>query len=173
MSVHPLRRFIITAFLLFIGWRLLYDLLLLPDGRIDYFMSITGVQLASYILIFLGWEIETSGRLIAQAGSRAVEILNGCNGLQVLGLFSGFIFAYPGNNLKRIYVMLFGMLILYFSNVIRIIFFVFVNAQYPDYWDISHSIITHLFTYPIILLIWYWWIVINEEDVYLSLKMSS
>ncbi len=155
--------FILKAMSIFVFWRLTYDLVLLPDGRIDYFMSISGVKVASYVLMFFDWEIITDGRLIAHAGSRAVEILDGCNGLQVLGLFSGFVFAYPGNKIKRLYFICFGLTILYLSNVLRIICFVLVNALCPEFWNISHSIITHLFTYPIVLLLWYWWITINEE----------
>ena len=41
--------------------------------------------------------------------------------------------------------------------------FCLVNALCPEFWNISHSIITHLFTYPVVLLLWYWWITINEE----------
>ena len=163
LNFSPLGIFIIKAISIFVFWRLAYDLVLLPDGRIDYFMSISGVQIASYILMFFGWEIVTDGRLIAHAGSKAVEILDGCNGLQVLGLFSGFVFAYPGTKIKRMYVIFSGLIILYLSNVMRIICFVLVNALCPEFWNISHSIITHLFTYPVVLLLWYWWITINEE----------
>jgi hypothetical protein len=45
-----------------------------PDGRLDTWLSITGVKLAAAGLSFLGWEIETTGRFIACVGNRGVEI---------------------------------------------------------------------------------------------------
>ena len=46
LNFSPLGMFIIKAISIFVFWRLAYDLVLLPDGRIDYFMSISGVQTA-------------------------------------------------------------------------------------------------------------------------------
>ena len=75
---------------------MIYDLYLLPNGRLDEFLSISGVSIASKILSFAGFFIESDGRIIGCIGARAVEINNGCNGLQLFGMFSGFIVSYPG-----------------------------------------------------------------------------
>ena len=77
------------------GWQLIYDLYLLPNGRLDEFLSLSGVSIASKILSFTGFSIQAEGRIIGCVGARAVEINNGCNGLQLFGMFSGFIVSYP------------------------------------------------------------------------------
>ncbi len=58
----PLTLFLLKAGGVYAAWQLIYDLVVLPDGRLDTWLSITGVKLAAAGLSFLGWEIETAGR---------------------------------------------------------------------------------------------------------------
>ena len=43
---------------------MIYDLYLLPNGRLDEFLSISGVSIASKILSFAGFAVESDGRII-------------------------------------------------------------------------------------------------------------
>ncbi len=95
-KLSPLALFLLKAGGIYAAWQLLYDLVVLPDGRLDTWLSITGVKLAAASLSLLGWDIGSTGRFIACVGNRGVEIQNGCNGMDLLGLYAGFIIAYPG-----------------------------------------------------------------------------
>jgi len=117
----------------------------------------------------LGWDVEISGRILTCVGQKGVEIQNGCNGLNLLGLYGGFIVAYPGPWKKRIMFLMVGLFILYSANVIRIAFFAVFNASLPQYWDAAHDYSSYVFFYPIVLLFWYLWTVISDQrDILVS-----
>ena len=170
----PLTLFLLKAGGVYAAWQLVYDLVVLPDGRVDTWLSITGVTLAAAGLSFVGWEIETAGRFIACAGNRGVEIQNGCNGLDLLGLYSGFIIAYPGVLKKRMAFIVGGIGLLFIANVFRIAFFVLSNLYYPNYWDSVHYWSSFVFFYPIVLTLWYLWTTVSDRnDIFSDASLSS
>ncbi|MDP7216703.1 MAG: archaeosortase/exosortase family protein [Candidatus Marinimicrobia bacterium] len=153
---------------------MIYDLVVLPDGRLDTWLSITGVKLAAAGLSFLGWEIETTERFIACVGSRGVKIQNGCNGMDLLGLYAGFIIAYPGELKKRIAFLAGGIGLIFIANVFRIAFFALSNLYYPQYWDSVHLYSSYVFFYPIVLTLWYLWTTVNDHtDIFSGESFSS
>ncbi len=159
----PLTIFLLKAGGIYAVWQLIYDLVVLPDGRLDTWLSITGVKLAAAGLSLFGWEIETAGRFIACVGNRGVEIQNGCNGMDLLGLYAGFIIAYPGELKKRIAFLAGGIGLIFIANVFRIAFFALSNLYYPQYWDSVHFYSSYVFFYPIVLTLWYLWTTVSDH----------
>ena len=170
----PLTLFLLKAGGVYAVWQLLYDLVILPDGRLDTWLSLTGVKLAAAGLSFVGWEIETAGRFIACAGNRGVEIQNGCSGMDLLGLYAGFIIAYPGDLKKRMTFIAAGIGLIFVANVFRIAFFVLSNLYYPNYWDPVHHWSSFVFFYPIVLTLWYLWTTVSDHtDIFSGASLSS
>ena len=170
----PLTLFLLKAGGVYAAWQLVYDFVVLPDGRIDTWLSITGVKLAAAGLSFVGWEIETAGRFIACAGNRGVEIQNGCNGMDLLGLYAGFIIAYPGVLKKRMAFIVGGIGLIFIANVFRIAFFVLANLYYPNAWDPIHQWSSYVFFYPIVLTLWYLWTTVSDRnDIFSGASLSS
>ena len=170
----PLTLFLLKAGGVYAVWQLLYDLVILPDGRLDTWLSLTGVKLAAAGLSFVGWEIETAGRFIACIGNRGVEIQNGCNGMDLFGLYAGFIIAYPGDLKKRMAFIAGGIGLIFVANVFRIAFFVLSNLYYPNYWDPVHYWSSIVFFYPIVLTFWYLWTTLSDHtDIFSGGSFSS
>ena len=170
----PLTLFLLKAGGVYAVWQLIYDLVVLPDGRVDTWLSLTGVKLAAAGLSFAGWEIETAGRFIACAGNRGVEIQNGCSGMDLLGLYAGFIIAYPGDLKKRMTFIAGGIGLIFVANVFRIAFFVLSNLYYPNYWDPVHYWSSIVFFYPIVLTLWYLWTTVSDHtDIFSGASLSS
>ena len=170
----PLTLFLLKAGGVYAVWQLLYDLVILPDGRLDTWLSLTGVKLAAAGLSFAGWEIETAGRFIACIGNRGVEIQNGCNGMDLFGLYAGFIIAYPGDLKKRMAFIAGGIGLIFVANVFRIAFFVLSNLYYPNYWDPVHYWSSIVFFYPIVLTLWYLWTTVSDHtDIFSGASLSS
>ena len=96
----PLTIFFIKVGLIYGGWEVLYQYVFLPDFWLDTWLSHAGVSLAAGSLSFLGWDIESTARFVCVVGNRGIEVQNGCNGLDLLGLYTGFIIAYPGETKK-------------------------------------------------------------------------
>lgn len=162
-KISPFTIFLLKAAGVYAAWQLLYDLVVLPDGRLDAWLSVSGVKMAAGGLSFLGWEIESAGRFIGIIGNRGVEIQNGCNGIDLLGLYGGFIIAYPGDLKKRILFLTGGIGLLFIANVFRIAFFTISNLYFPDYWEPVHIYSSYVFFYPIVLILWFLWMTINEQ----------
>jgi exosortase/archaeosortase family protein len=168
LKLSPLTVFLLKAGAVYAVWHLLYDYILLPDGRLDTFLSYSGVSIAAGVLSILGWEAESSGRIIYILGTRGVEIQNGCNGLQLLGLYAGFIIAYPGPLRKRMLLLAGGLGILFFANVFRIGGYALSNVYLPEYWDTVHTYSSYVIFYPLVLGLWYTWTVISDQDTIFS-----
>jgi len=166
--LSPLTIFLLKAGVIYAGWHLLYTYILLPNGRLDAFLSLSGVRLAAGVLSILGWEVESAGRFIAIFGTRGVEIQNGCSGIELIGLFAGFIIAYPGPMRKRLLLLVGGILLLYFANIFRIAAFALSSVYFPEHWLEIHLYSSYVFFYPIVLSLWYIWTVIGDQDTIFS-----
>ena len=164
ISIPPLTKFALTALAIFVGWQLVYDLYILPNGKLDEFLSLSGVTIASKILSLMGFAIESKGRIIGCIGARAVEINNGCNGLQLFGMFSGFIVSYPGIWKNRFILLATGSVVLFFANALRIAFFAVFNSIFPEHWNLAHDTSSYIFFYPVVLTFWYICTQMSSED---------
>ena len=168
LGLSPLTVFLLKAGAIYAGWHLLYTYFLLPNGRLDAFLSLSGVRLAAGALSTLGWEVESVGRIVAIFGTSGVKIQNGCNGVDLLGLYAGFIIAYPGPIRKRLLLLAGGLLLLYFANVFRISLFALSNVYLPEHWEKVHTYSSYVIFYPLVLGLWYIWIVISDQDTIFS-----
>lgn len=168
-ALSPLTRFLIKVSTIYIIWYLIYDYYLLPDGRLDAFLSLSGVNLAGGILNIFGWDIYSEARVLAITGTNGVEIQNGCNGLELIGLYMGFIIAFPGGPIqKRLIFLAGGILLLFVANVFRIMIFALSIYYVPTFWEQVHTYSSYFIFYPIVLTLWYIWTTFSDEDLLLT-----
>ena len=91
----PVTLFILKALGIFILWYFVYELYLLPNGHLDEWVSLNVVAASNGIISFLGYETWTMHRILGIYGNAGIELVDGCTGISAIGLFSGFILAYP------------------------------------------------------------------------------
>ena len=169
LTLSPLTRFLMKVSTIYIIWYLIYDYYLLPDGRLDAFLSLSGVNLAGGILNIFGWDIYSEARVLAITGTNGVEIQNGCNGLELIGLYMGFIIAFPGGPIqKRLIFLAGGILLLFVANVFRIMIFALSIYYVPTFWEQVHTYSSYFIFYPIVLTLWYIWTTFSDEDLLLT-----
>ena len=168
LKLSPLTIFLLKAGAIYASGYLLYYNILLPDGRLDTFLSASGIRLAADSLSILGWEVETTDRIIAIVGTSGVYFQNGCNGLDLLVLYAGFIIAYPGPMKKRFLLLTGGLLLLYFANVFRIGVFALFSLYSPENIEIVHQFSSYVIFYPLVLGLWYLWTIISDQDTIFS-----
>lgn len=142
----------------FVVWYLVYEVWILPDGRLDAFLSVNIVDVAGGILTLFGVDIFLDYRVLGIPGTAGVIIVNGCNGLEAIGLFVGFVMAYPGDNFKRALFLPMGMLVIYIINVIRIVVLVLLQYYHPQSFDFAHDYSTSAIFYLAIFGMWVVWI---------------
>jgi len=149
-------RFVLIGLGIYLIWFVLYDLWLLPDGRVDAALSVFVADASATILRLLGSTVFQEGRVIGLEGYRGLYVENGCNGLSTLGLFLGFILAYPGTNRQRAWFIPAGIGVIVVINILRIVVLAGVQAQFPAFFDTIHAYAVAPF-YLVVFGLWVLW----------------
>ena len=158
----PLTKFIIKALCFFIVWYVIYEIWLLPEGSLDEWISLNIISNSVGIVQWLGYEVFTYNRVIGIYGNAGIEVVDGCNGIAAMGLFLGFILAYPGSWKKRISFSVLGIGVIYFVNIIRISVLTLTQAEWPTFFDFTHDYSTTTIFYITIFLMWMIWVNYNS-----------
>ena len=138
-------------------WYVLYDLWLLPDGTLDRWLSLNVAWMSGGLLEFLDFEATVGGRGIALPGVRGVRIANGCNGLSTLGLFVGFVLAYPGSAWRRLWFIPLGVLAVYATNVGRVVLMLLAQKYWPAAFGPLHGFGLTTIFYVVVFGLWVAW----------------
>jgi len=159
----------VTLFLLkvlgiYIVWYIVYDLWLLPDGRLDEWLVLNIVGVSSSILQWLHYDVFWIGRLIGLNGSPGIVLVNGCSGISAIGLFIGFVIAYPGRWIPRLSFIIIGMGVIYIVNIIRIMVLAITQKFYPSMFGVTHDYSTTAIFYLVIFALWMIWVNIGDRE---------
>ena len=157
-------QFFVKALGIYILWYFVYDLWMLPDGRVDAWLSEHIVVVSAGLLSGMGFDAYASGRIVGLLGANMLEIVNGCNGIEVLGLFVGFVVAYPGRTVNRVLFVPIGMLVLYVTNVVRIVVLAITQLHAPGIFDITHDYSTTAIFYAVVFVMWVVWVNFGARD---------
>lgn len=162
---NPTYLFALKGVLIYIIWYIFYDLWILPAGKVDEFLSLNIIDVSAGILSTMGFDVFTAFRIIGLNEASGIEIVNGCNGLSAIGLFIGFIIAYPGNNTKRIFFLFTGMGVIYLINVIRVVVLAITQIYWPDFFNFTHDYSTTAIFYIVIFIMWIIWANYGGNDI--------
>lgn len=150
-------------------WYMVYDLWLLPDGRFDAWLSRNVATVAGALLSGFGFETTVEGRSLFLPGVPGVRIVNGCNGLSTIGLFIGFVIAYPGRAWRRLLFIPAGILVIYMTNVLRVDTMLLVQKYWPAAFDPLHGFGLTTIFYVVVFGLWVAWANYGgEEDLSVS-----
>lgn len=154
----PIARFLVKALGFFVTWYIIYEMWILPDGRVDEWISLNIVGISAGVIDWLGYDIYVVNRIVGIMGYSGVEVIDGCNGISAIGLFLGFIIAYPGDWRARLSFSLMGIAIIYLVNLCRIIFLVITKVEWPGLFEITHDYSTTTIFYLVIFILWVIWV---------------
>ena len=99
--------------------------------------------------------------------SYVAKIVEGCNSMSIIILFWAFIFAFSGSLKATLIFGLFGSLIIYIINLIRIILLTKWLYEFPNYYDFLHKVVFPLIIYGTTMVLWVIWV------TYLAKKESK
>jgi exosortase family protein XrtF len=142
----------------YLVWFGLYDLWLAPDGRLDAFLAERLAAVSGGVLSVAGFETEVAGRIMRLAGAPGIKVVDGCNGLSVLGLFVGFVVAYPGSVARRMWFIPLGVLVIYVVNVGRLVTLAATQVHWPAGFDFLHDQAITTFLYVVVFGLWVVWV---------------
>jgi len=155
--------FIIKAIGLYLLWYLLYELWLEKQGKLDMLAINNLVFLSSNFLNLIGYTVtenlvtETIHRTINIEGALPLWIGNPCDGLELFALFTGFIVAYPGEIIKKIIYIPFGLISIHLLNVLRIVGLALTLYYKPEYLDFNHTYTFTILVYSYVFILWMIW----------------
>lgn len=131
-------------------WYLIYELWLLPDGSLDLWVTTNIVSVSAGILEMLGYDFYATGRLIGIGESAGIYLVDGGSGISTIGLFVGFMIAYPGVWIPRIAFIFIGIGVIYLVNIIRIIVLTIIQGQASEMVMVTHDYSTTAIFYLVI-----------------------
>ncbi len=162
-----LRTFIIRIIILFFGWLILYQGFVRPDGRVDHWMSMRVVDLTRTCLAILGHDTNTqfrpdgpgiNSRYVYVDGTPVLSVADGCNGIELIALFMGFIIAFPGKWNYKLTFIIIGSILIYLLNVIREVILALNYMFFRETFDFNHKYTYVLVVYSMVFLIWRFWL---------------
>ncbi len=86
------------------------------------------------------------------------RVIEGCNSISIIILFISFIIAFSSGFITTFLYIIFGSLLIYFSNIFRIAIISIALYKYPQYQEILHNIIFPLIIYGITFILWFIWV---------------
>lgn len=119
---------------------------------------------SAWALRQMGWEtsVENSGSrpttFIECDGRRIVSVFEGCNGIGVGIVFLSFLGAMGPLGRAVGWFAALGLLILYASNVSRIVFLFLVSMNFRQYFYFAHKYLFTASIYAVVLVLWVWWV---------------
>lgn len=142
----------------YVLWYVLYDLWLLPNGTVDQWLSLNVAAVSNTLLELIGFQVLVDGRTLMLPGVAGIYIANGCNGLSTLGLFVGFILAYPGSAWRRAWFIPFGIFVIYGTNVIRVMTMLLAQKYWPAAFGPLHGFGLTTIFYVVVFCLWVLWV---------------
>lgn len=100
---------------------------------------------------------ELSVKLLIE-GNYTARVIEGCNAISLIILFIAFIIAFSGPLKKTLLYILFGSLIIYFINLLRIAFLSVMIYRYPEHQEFLHNLVFPAIIYGTIFLLWVLWV---------------
>lgn len=92
-------------------------------------------------------------------GERVVlNIYEGCNGINVFIVFAAFIVAFSGSLKKTLWFIPVGILILYVTNLVRLILLYWTATSYYRYFYYVHKYIFTAIIYAVVFILWMIWV---------------
>ncbi|WP_312822521.1 exosortase family protein XrtF [Epilithonimonas sp.] len=95
--------------------------------------------------------------LFQTSGKFTTRMVEGCNVISVVILFSAFVFAFYKGAKTFLYVLA-GLVILHILNVLRIVMLNIIFIKYPQYERVGHDYIFPAIVYGGVVVLWLIWI---------------
>jgi exosortase H (IPTLxxWG-CTERM-specific) len=107
-------------------------------------------------LDLLGQDVRMQGTIIR--GSRfAVNIRNGCNGVEAMLIFLAAVLAFPAPWRARLLGLAIGVVAIQAVNLVRVVALYLTGAYFPSFFDASHTVVWQTIVILFSVLLWILW----------------
>jgi exosortase H (IPTLxxWG-CTERM-specific) len=107
-------------------------------------------------LDLLGQDVRMQGTIIR--GRRfAVNIRNGCNGVEAMLIFLAAVLAFPAPWRARLLGLALGVVAIQVVNLVRVVALYLTGAYFPSWFDASHTVVWQTVVILFSVLLWILW----------------
>lgn len=107
-------------------------------------------------LDLLGQDVRMQGTIIR--GRRfAVNIRNGCNGVEAMLIFLAAVLAFPAPWRSRLLGLALGIVAIQAVNLVRVVALYLTGAYFPSWFDASHTVVWQTLVILFSVLLWILW----------------
>jgi exosortase/archaeosortase family protein len=164
--------FLSRAMILFIAWKALYIMLLLPIGEPDgWLVRKLGESTVSMLNLVYGgeryrvshgegvardvWQSRVPPSIVYSPGVRSdLGIGASCNGLELMALAVGFILCFQGTWGRKAGYAFASVVFVFMVNVVRCCLLAVIKTEHPVYFVFAHKYLFNLAGYGCIFLVW-------------------
>ncbi|MEO8933394.1 MAG: exosortase family protein XrtF [Xanthomarina sp.] len=129
----------------------------------DYITNLVAKQ-SKELLEVLGYKTqitphphEPSMKLIVN-NKYLARVIEGCNAVSVIILFASFIIAFSGRLKTTVLYILLGSVLIYITNLLRIVILTIGLYHYPWREHVLHTVIFPAIIYGMVCMLWLFWI---------------
>jgi len=165
IQFRPFLIFISTFFAAYILLTLLYKTYLntFEVNDIDGITTVVGRNVEQLMHIFncdikIHKSVANSGLEVWYNDNYNVRIVEGCNAISVIILFVSFVLAFSGKFKTTLSFVLFGILLIYIFNVVRIALLIVLLFYFSEYKHFLHGTFFPLIIYGLVFLLWIFWV---------------
>jgi exosortase/archaeosortase family protein len=184
----PVRAFLVKAAILFVAWKAVYLIFLLPGRVLDKPLTyLIGKGTASTLGFFnhsadynaipaihpkgFGNEGMEPVMSIRSGDTILLDIADVCNGLELLVLYAGLILCLPASRNRKLAYIIGGIIGIEIINIIRCAGLVLVYVHRPEWMDFSHH---YLFTFVVYAFIfWLWYLFSRDPEFAKKLQLNA
>jgi exosortase H (IPTLxxWG-CTERM-specific) len=147
--------FLILFVILLGGGFTLISLNWVNDHVIDPFTA--GIaRVSTGVLGLMGQHVSMSGTVI-RSPRFAVNIRNGCNGVEAMLIFLAAVLAFPASWKSRLKGLGLGILAIQLVNLVRVVALFLTGVYFPKIFDTSHTVIWQTVVILFGVLLWIFW----------------
>ena len=113
-------------------------------------------KLSGVTLNLIGQGIEMEGTVIRNQRF-AVNIRNGCNGVETMIIFLAAVLAFPAPWKSRLAGLALGFFAIQVVNLVRVVALFLTGAYFPKFFDNSHTVVWQTIVILFGVLLWIFW----------------
>ena len=169
--------FLGRALLLFVAWKILYILVLIPNEVPDsWLVKQLGKATASFLNVYYhtdsfntentlrrklygnDWVPVTYSTVNYKKSQKVLGIYQACDGLELMVLYAGFIICFSGFWIRKLVFIVLGIIGLFLINILRSGLLGIISLQFPVHFEFAHKYFFNLVVYGFTFLLWMFYI---------------
>ncbi len=147
--------FLILFLVLLAGGFTLISLNWVNDHAVEPFTA--GVARASGMALNLLGQHVTMASTVIRSPRFAVNIRNGCNGIEAMLIFLAAVLAFPASWRSRLIGLGIGIVAIQIVNLVRVVALFLTGVYFPRIFDSSHTVIWQTIVILFGVLLWIFW----------------